>query len=91
MYPTLALIQPKIAASLLQYRRARLQGAYEKARTYQNGSFPGYYGAMFPWESGFTGVEVCPSWAATGQKEIHITGDIALAVWQYHRLTNGTE
>jgi hypothetical protein len=38
---------------------------------------------MFPWESGSTGSEVCPSWASTGQLEQHITGDVAFAAQQY--------
>ena len=30
---------------------------------------------------------MCPSWAATGLREIHINGDIAFAVWQFWRAT----
>jgi hypothetical protein len=41
-----------------------------QAKTYN----PPFGGAMFPWESGLTGEEVCPSWAATGLREIHING-----------------
>ena len=37
---------------------------------------------MFPWESAFSGVETCPTYASTGLREDHISGDIALAVWQ---------
>jgi len=33
------------------------------------------------------GQETCPSWAATGLREIHINGDIAFAVWQFWRAT----
>ena len=33
------------------------------------------------------GEETCPSWAATGLREIHINGDIAFAVWQFWRAT----
>jgi hypothetical protein len=40
---------------------------------------------MFPWESALTGEEVCPAWAGTGLREIHINGDIAMAVWEYYR------
>jgi len=40
---------------------------------------------MFPWESALTGSETCPTWAATGLREIHISGDIAFAVWQFWR------
>ena len=44
---------------------------------------------MFPWESGVTGVETCcpPSWSIIGDKEVHISGDIAWAVWQYWMAT----
>ena len=42
---------------------------------------------MFPWESAFTGEEVCPTSAPTGQLEQHISGDIAFALWQYWSVT----
>lgn len=79
MYPALLVLQPKIAHSLVQYRYDRLAGAHLKAASYS----PPFAGAMFPWESAFSGVETCPIWAATGQREDHISGDIALAIWQY--------
>jgi trehalose/maltose hydrolase-like predicted phosphorylase len=44
---------------------------------------------MFPWESALTGEETCPSWAATGLREIHINGDIAMAVWSMWRSLGG--
>jgi trehalose/maltose hydrolase-like predicted phosphorylase len=53
--------------------------AMDKARSYNMN----YTGTMFPWESGFTGEETCPSWAPTGLREIHISGDVAFAVNQY--------
>jgi hypothetical protein len=83
MYPALLLLQPALAHALLQYRFDRLAGARQKAQSYS----PPFGGAMFPWESAFSGVETCPSWAATGQREDHISGDIALAVWQYYLVT----
>jgi trehalose/maltose hydrolase-like predicted phosphorylase len=42
---------------------------------------------MWPWESAFTGQEVCPSWAPTGALEQHISGDVSYAVWQYYLMT----
>ena len=83
MFGPVNALLPDIGASLLQYRLNRLAGAREKAGTYD----PPFSGAMFPWESALTGVEVCPSWAATGLREIHISGDIACAVWQFWRVT----
>eukprot|EP01006_Ploeotia_vitrea_P059981 TRINITY_DN75100_c0_g1_i1.p1 TRINITY_DN75100_c0_g1~~TRINITY_DN75100_c0_g1_i1.p1 ORF type:complete len:728 (-),score=42.74 TRINITY_DN75100_c0_g1_i1:23-2206(-) len=83
MYPTVALLWPDIAeGSMIQYRFQRIPGAEKKAAKNH------YKGAMFPWESAFTGQEVCPAWAPTGIREQHITGDVALAVWQYYALGN---
>jgi hypothetical protein len=90
MFPAAgSALHPDLAASMLQYRFERLAGAYAKAKSYT----PPYSGAMFPWESALTGLEVCPSWAATGLREIHINGDIAMAVWMYWRSTqdNGNQ
>jgi hypothetical protein len=86
MYPSLVLWHPRIAASLLQYRVERVAEAEEKALSYKRG----YTGAMFPWESAATGVEVCPTWASTGQLEQHITGDIAFATQQYWYASRNT-
>eukprot|EP01116_Phalansterium_solitarium_P016178 TRINITY_DN3701_c0_g1_i1.p1 TRINITY_DN3701_c0_g1~~TRINITY_DN3701_c0_g1_i1.p1 ORF type:complete len:702 (-),score=253.28 TRINITY_DN3701_c0_g1_i1:809-2914(-) len=83
MYPTLMVFFPDVAASLLDYRFNRIPGAEQKAKSYN----PPYAGAMFPWESAFTGEEVCPSWAATGTYEQHISGDIAFATQNYWYVT----
>lgn len=83
MWPGINLIHPATADSLLQYRVARIAGAQAKARSYS----PPFSGACFPWESAFTGEETCPSWAATGLREIHINGDISIAVWNFWRQT----
>lgn len=79
MYPSLLLLHNDIAKSLVQYRFDRLEGARSKALSYD----PPFGGAMFPWESAFSGVETCPMFAATGLREQHISADISLAVWQY--------
>lgn len=84
MYPPLLMLHPDIAAgSVLAYRYNHMQGAEEKAKSYS----PPYNGTMFPWESAFSGLEVCPLFAATGQLEQHISGDIALAVKNYWSMT----
>lgn len=84
---------PKTARSLLEYRYNTINGARKKAKD------NGYEGAMYPWESAFTGEEVTPVWGAvdivTGEAtkiwsgfiEQHITADIAFAVWQYFMIT----
>jgi len=79
MYPTLLLLHPQLAANVIDYRFTRLQPALDKAQAY------GYKGSMFPWESAFTGFEVCP-WPPGSQREQHITGDIGMAVQQYWRV-----
>jgi hypothetical protein len=49
-----------------------------------------YQGAMFPWESAASGEETCPVWAGTGLREIHISGDIAVAVELMFEATGST-
>lgn len=84
---------PEVARGLLEYRYNTIDGARRKA--IQNG----YEGAMYPWESAYTGDEVTPVWGSvdivTGEAtkiwsgfiEQHITSDIAYAVWQYYEIT----
>jgi trehalose/maltose hydrolase-like predicted phosphorylase len=81
MYPPLLLLNQDIARSLINYRSDRLKKAKEKAINF------GYKGAMFPWESDDTGEEATPAWALTGTFEHHITADIAIAFWNYYRVT----
>ena len=49
-----------------------------------------YQGAMFPWESAASGEETCPVSAPTGLREIHISGDIAVAVELVYEATGST-
>jgi beta-phosphoglucomutase len=91
--PFFTLTQPAIARSLLTYRYHTLNGARRKA------SHSGYEGAMFAWESAATGDEVTPRWATPNDpyaeavriwcrdREIHISADIAYAIWQYWQAT----
>jgi len=83
MYPTVLLLYPEIAKGLIDYRFERLDTAHKKALSYH----PPYDGNMFPWESAYTGIETCPEWAATGQLEQHISGDVAFATNQYWEAT----
>ncbi|MFI2742573.1 glycosyl hydrolase family 95 catalytic domain-containing protein [Zhouia sp. PK063] len=85
MYPPLLLLNQDIARSLVNYRSDRLTKAKEKAINF------GYKGAMFPWESDDTGEEATPTWALTGTFEHHITADIAIAFWNYYRVTKNKE
>ncbi len=92
--PFLTYTQPQIARNLLTYRYHTLPGARRKAQE------SGYQGALFPWESANSGDEVTPRWVpdAAGGKdliriwcgdiELHITSDVAYAVWHYWQATN---
>ena len=91
--PFFTFTQPAIARNLLTYRYHTLNGAKRKA------SDSGYKGAMFSWESAATGDEVTPLWSMPNDpyakavriwcrdREIHISADIAYAVWQYWQAT----
>jgi trehalose/maltose hydrolase-like predicted phosphorylase len=81
MFPALLVLHPELAKAMVDYRIDRLQAAR------QNASAHGFEGAMYPWESSDTGLEETPTWALTGTFEHHITGCVALAAWNYYRVT----
>jgi trehalose/maltose hydrolase-like predicted phosphorylase len=77
-----------MARNLLLYRHQSLDGARRHAREL------GYRGACFAWESTVTGDDVTPSRIVlkstgreipifTGIQQVHVTADIAYAVWRY--------
>ncbi len=84
--------QPDLARNLLMYRYHLLPGARAKAA--ENG----FEGAMYPWESADTGEETTPRWTTpppgghreriwTGEREIHISADVAYAVDHYWKIS----
>lgn len=81
MYPSLLVMQPDIARSLLDYRFERLDAAKKNAFSH------GYKGAMFPWESADDGTEQTPVWALTGPFQQHITACVGWAFWKYFQVT----
>lgn len=93
MLPLFTFTQPQLARNLLSYRYHTLKGARRKAKSYD------YRGAMFAWESADTGDDVTPRWALPSDpyadevriwcrdRELHISADIAYAVWQYWQAT----
>lgn len=94
--PFLTFTQPDLARHLLAYRYHTLPGARRKAAQ------AGFQGAMFAWESAETGDEVTPRWVPgpqgeelvriwCGDIELHITADVAFAVWQYWQATGDDE
>src|SRR5476649_1116743 len=85
MYPSILVLHPEMARSLVEYRYNRLAAAKRNAFNH------GYKGAMFPWESAASGVEETPVWALSGPFEHHITADVALAAWNYYCVTQDKE
>lgn len=95
MFPYFVHTDPAKAVELLRYRINTLDGARRKAKT----EGTGYRGAFYAWESQETGDDACTYFnigdPITGKdirtyfrdKQIHISGDVALAMWQYFELT----
>jgi protein-glucosylgalactosylhydroxylysine glucosidase len=82
MFPALLVLHPDLARSMVMFRNRALPAAERNART------NGYRGAMYPWESDELGVETTPRFAwQNALYENHITGDVALAQWQYYLAT----
>ena len=84
MFPSLLVLHPDMAKSMLEYRFQRLKEAEHNAFAH------GYKGAMYPWESAATGNEETPVWALSGPFEHHITADVAIAAWNYFAVTQDT-
>ncbi|HEU4642076.1 MAG TPA: hypothetical protein VFS44_06430 [Gemmatimonadaceae bacterium] len=82
MFPAMLLLHPDIARSMVMFRARTLDAARRNARA------NGFRGAMYPWEAGEHGEETTPHFAAqNASSEIHVTGDVALAQWQYYLAT----
>lgn len=91
MVPFFIFTHPPSARALLEYRYHTLDAARNKARHF------GLRGAMYPWESADTGRETTPERiiapngevliVPNGKLEVHITADIAFAIWQYWQCT----
>jgi len=86
---------PEKAAELLRYRIKTLDGARRKAAT----EGTGYEGAFYAWESQETGDDACTYFNIGDpltkrdlrthfrDKQVHISGDVAIAMWEYFKLT----
>lgn len=93
LLPFHLMTQPEVARQLLSYRWHNLAGAQAKAQK------NGWQGALFPWESAWSGEEETPEFAAinirTGLRqkvasaaaEHHLVADIAWAVDAYYQAT----
>lgn len=87
---------PEIAKRILFYRYQTLPGAKLHAQKL------GYSGACYAWESTISGRDVTPSMILlkstgtqipifTGRQQIHVTADVAYAVWRYWEVTQDAE
>jgi nigerose phosphorylase len=95
MFPFFLHTYPEKAVELMRYRIKTLDGARRKAKT----EGPGYRGAFYAWESQETGDDACSYFnigdPITGRdlrthfrdKQIHISGDVAIAMWEYFKIT----
>ena len=93
MLPFFLYTSPALARNLLMYRVHTLDGARRKAAEY------GFRGAFYAWESQDTGDDACTLFNITDvftgrpmrtyfrDKQIHISADVALAIWQYFTVT----
>jgi nigerose phosphorylase len=93
MIPFFLFTNPDLAGNLVRYRINTLDGARRKAAEY------GFCGAYYAWESQDTGDDACTHFAFndvfTGRpmrtyfrdKQVHITADVARAIWQYYQAT----
>ncbi|MGK5083206.1 hypothetical protein WDW37_07850 [Bdellovibrionota bacterium FG-1] len=92
VFPFYLFMLPEAAKNILLYRYRTLSGARKRAAAL------GYQGACYAWESTVDGADVTPSVIVllqskkrvpifTGFQQIHITADIAYAVFRYWDLT----
>ncbi|XP_056657000.1 protein-glucosylgalactosylhydroxylysine glucosidase [Monodelphis domestica] len=80
MFPSILLLEPTAARSILEYRIRTLAGALA------NAELLGFQGAKFAWESAISGREVCPE-EIYGTQEIHVNGAVLLAFQLYYQAT----
>ena len=93
MFPFFLAAFPEVARNLVCYRIHTLAGAREKAAEY------GCEGAYYPWEGQEGGYDACTLFNITDvftnrpmrtyfrDKQIHISGDVAWAIWKYVQTT----
>ena len=77
VFPSILVLHPELARSIVDYRCRLLPEAEQNARERD------FRGAKFPMESAGTGSEEAPEWSS----EIHITGDVAMAQWRFYQAT----
>jgi kojibiose phosphorylase len=95
MFPFFLYTFPEKAVELMRYRIKTLDGARRKAKT----EGVGFRGAFYAWESQETGDDACTYFNIGDpftkrdlrthfrDKQVHISGDVAIAMWEYFKLT----
>ncbi|MFZ0827003.1 MAG: glycosyl hydrolase family 65 protein [Verrucomicrobiia bacterium] len=95
MFPFFLYTCPEKAVELMRYRIKTLPGARRKART----EGVGFKGAFYAWESQESGDDACTYFNIGDpftkrdlrthfrDKQVHISGDVAIAMWEYFKLT----
>ena len=95
MFPFFLYTHPEKAVELMRYRIKTLDGARRKAKT----EGAGYRGAFYAWESQESGDDACTYFNIGDpltkrdlrtyfrDKQVHISGDVAIAMWQYFKIT----
>jgi nigerose phosphorylase len=95
MFPFFLHACPEKSAELMRYRIKTLDGARRKAKT----EGAGFKGAFYAWESQETGDDACTYFNIGDpftkrdlrthfrDKQVHISGDVAIAMWEYFKLT----
>ena len=95
MFPFFLHTYPEKAVELMRYRIKTLDGARRKAKT----EGVGFKGAFYAWESQETGDDACTYFNIGDpftkrdlrthfrDKQVHISGDVAIAMWEYFKLT----
>lgn len=96
MFPFFLAVFPEVARNLVRYRIHTLPGARAKAAGY------GFEGAYYPWEGQEGGFDACTLFNITDvfthrpmrtyfrDKQVHISADVAWAVWKYVQATGDT-
>ncbi|HEV2437584.1 MAG TPA: glycosyl hydrolase family 65 protein [Verrucomicrobiae bacterium] len=95
MFPFFLYTCPEKAVELMRYRIKTLEGARRKAKT----EGTGYRGAFYAWESQESGDDACTYFNIGDpvtkrdlrthfrDKQVHISGDVAIAMWEYFKIT----
>jgi nigerose phosphorylase len=95
MFPFFLYTCPEKAVELMRYRIKTLEGARRKAQT----EGTGYRGAFYAWESQESGDDACTYFNIGDpvtkrdlrthfrDKQVHISGDVAIAMWEYFKIT----